>query len=57
MSLSVIDKYVEKKKKDLLEYAKILETLITLEENKMWKNKSEFSNICKDVIAIYATGV
>lgn len=55
MSLSVIDKYVEKKKKDLLEYAKILESLITLEENKMWKNKSEFSNICKDVIAIYAS--
>ena len=54
MSLSVIDKYVEKKKKDLLEYAKILESLITLEENKMWKTKNEFNSICKDVIDIYA---
>lgn len=54
MSLSVIDKYVEKKKKDILEYAKILESLITLEDNKMWSNKSEFSVNCKEIIAIYA---
>ena len=53
MSLSVIDKYVEKKKKDILEYAKILESLITLEDNKMWSNKSEFSVNCKEIIAIY----
>lgn len=54
MSLSVIDKYVEKKKKDILEYAKILESLITLEDNKMWNNKTEFSVDCKEIISIYA---
>lgn len=54
MSLSVIDKYVEKKKKDILEYAKILDALITLENNKMWNNKTEFSTECKEIIAIYA---
>ncbi len=54
MSLSVIDKYVEKKKKDILEYAKILESLITLENNKMWSKKEEFNVKCKEIIAIYA---
>lgn len=54
MSLSVIDKYVEKKKKDILEYAKVLESLITLEDNKMWNNKTEFSVDCKEIISIYA---
>ena len=54
MSLSVIDKYVEKKKKDILEYAKILESLITLEDNKMCNNRTEFSAECKEIIAIYA---
>ncbi len=54
MSLSVIDKYVEKKKKDILEYAKILESLIALEDNKMWNNKTEFSVISKEIISLYA---
>lgn len=54
MSLSVIDKYVEKKKKDLLEYSKILESLITLEDNKMWNNKSEFGVYSKEIISLYA---
>ena len=54
MSLSVIDKYVEKKKKDILEYSKILESLITLEDNKMWNNKTEFSVYSKEIISLYA---
>ncbi len=54
MSLSVIDKYVIKKEKDLLEYTKILESIITIEENKMWKSKKEFANFAKDIISIYA---
>ena len=53
MSLSVIDKYVEKKKKDILDYAKILESIITIEDNKMWNNKTEFVSDCKEVISIY----
>ena len=54
MGLSVIDKYVEKKQKDILDYAKILESIITLQDNKMWNNKSEFVIRCKDIIGLYA---
>ncbi len=54
MSLSVIDKYVAKKEKDLLDYAKILESIITIDDNKMWNNKKEFSLLAKDIISIYA---
>lgn len=54
MSLSVIDKYIAKKEKDLLDYAKILESIITIDNNKMWKNKKEFGLLAKDVISIYA---
>lgn len=55
MSLSVIDKYVAKKEKDLLEYAKILESLITTENNNMWSSKKEFSGFAKEIIEIYAS--
>ena len=54
MGLSVIDKYVEKKQKDILDYAKILESIITLQDNKMWNNKSEFVIRCRDIIGLYA---
>lgn len=55
MSLNVIDKYVEKKKKDLFEYAKILEKIICIEDNKLWKNKEEFKSLAKAVIEKYAS--
>ena len=54
MSLSVIDKYVVKKEKDLLEYAKILESIISIDDNKMWQNKKEFSAFAKEIIEIYS---
>ena len=54
MSLSVIDKYVAKKEHDLLEYAKVLESIIKIEDNNMWKGKREFSPFAKDIIHIYA---
>ena len=54
MSLCVIDKYVTKKERDLLEYSKILESLISLEVNNMWHNKKEFAVYVKDIIKIYA---
>lgn len=53
MSLSVIDKYVIKKEKDLLEYAKILESIISIDNNKMWQNKKEFTVFAKEIIEIY----
>ena len=54
MSLSVINKYITKKEKDLLSYAKILESLISIENNKMWQNKKEFSIFAKEIIEIYS---
>ena len=54
MSLSVINKYITKKEKDLLSYAKILESLISIENNKMWQNKTEFSAFAKEIIEIYS---
>ena len=54
MSLSVINKYVTKKEKDLLSYAKILESLISIENNRMWQNKKEFSSFAKEIIELYA---
>ena len=54
MSLSVINKYVAKKEKDLLSYAKILESLISIENNKMWQSKKEFSVFTKEIIEIYS---
>lgn len=53
MSLSVIDKYVIKKEKDLLEYAKILESIISIDNNKMWQTKKEFVSFAKEIIEIY----
>ena len=55
MSLNVIDKYVEKKKKDLFEYAKILAEIICIDDNKLWKNKEEFKSLAKSVIEKYAS--
>jgi hypothetical protein len=54
VSLSVINKYITKKEKDLLSYAKILESLISIENNKMWQNKKEFSVFAKEIIEIYS---
>ncbi|MDE6284129.1 MAG: hypothetical protein K2M17_00060 [Bacilli bacterium] len=53
MSNSVIDKYLAKKKKDLLEYAKILESIIAIEKNNLWSTKLEFSGIAGGVIGAY----
>ena len=54
MSLSVINRYITKKEKDLLSYAKILESLISIENNKMWQSKKEFSVFAKEIIEIYS---
>lgn len=49
----MVDKYLAKKKKNLLEYAKVLEDLITLEPNTLWKTKQDFSDYAKDAISNY----
>ena len=54
MSISVVDKYVQKKQRDILDYARILESIVSIKDNKMWSNKKEFSNYAREVIDIYA---
>ena len=54
IGLFVASKYITKKEKDLLSYAKILESLISIENNKMWQNKKEFSAFAKEIIEIYS---
>jgi hypothetical protein len=54
VNLCVVDRYVAKKERDLLEYSKILESIISLEENNMWHSKKEFSVYVKEIIKIYA---
>lgn len=53
MSNSLLNKYLAKKKKDLLDYAKIIETLIKLDNNTLWSKKEEFINYAKEVIDRY----
>ena len=53
MSDTLLKKYLGKKKKDLLDYAKLLESLLKLEKNTLWNNKTEFSQYAKEVINIY----
>mgnify|MGYP004675972317 CR=1 FL=1 len=55
MSLSVIDKYVAKKQTDLLEYSKVLESIISVDNNKMWDTKKEFSKYATDIIAYFTS--
>ena len=54
MSTSVVEKYIAKKKNDILDYAKILESIISIKDNKMWNNKKTFIKYSKDIIDIYA---
>ncbi len=55
MNGHIIDKYKDKKIKVLIYYAKILETLITLEDNTLWKNAHEFQIINEGVTNIFAS--
>ena len=53
MSNIVIDKYLTKKKKDLVEYAKILESIITIKDNLLWTTKQEFTQLASEVVEEY----
>lgn len=53
MGSSVIDKYLEKKKKDLMDYANILEKLISLKTNTLWNNQNDFDPFAKGIINYY----
>ena len=50
MSSNIVEKYKSKKKKDLASYSKILEKIITLENNNLWKTNQKFNSICRGII-------
>lgn len=50
MSSNVITKYKQNKQKVILTYAKILETLITLEDNTLWQKSKDFNEIGEGVV-------
>lgn len=54
MSTSVVEKYIAKKKNDILDYAKILESMVSIKDNKMWSNKKDFTKYSREIIDIYA---
>lgn len=53
MSGSVIERYKEWKKKNLLEFSGILESIITLENNTLWTKRRDFDEISKSIIDVY----
>lgn len=50
---NIVDKYFNKKKKDIFEYSKIINTLLTYENNQIWTNDSEFNEYIKKIINKY----
>ena len=50
---NVVDKYFNKKKKDIYEYSKMINTLIKYENNQIWNNDSEFNEYIKKIINRY----
>lgn len=53
MNNSVISKYFLWKKKVILAYSKMIETLVSTENNNIWKNRKEFDLLCKNIINEY----
>ncbi len=50
---NIVDKYFNKKKKDIYEYSKMINTLIKYENNQIWNNDSEFNEYIKKIINRY----
>lgn len=53
MDNSIIELFKKKKIKVISSYAKILEEMITLEENTLWQKPKEFEPICDGVVAYF----
>ena len=53
MNSDIVVNYKNHKKKILLDYCKILEQIISLEKNTMWKNSKEFTNICRGILEFF----
>ena len=53
MNNSVLSRYYLWKKKTILSYSKLIETLVSTSNNKIWKNRKEFDILCKNIINEY----
>ena len=53
MNSDIVVSYKNRKKRLLLDYCKILEQIISLEKNMLWKNSKEFTNICRGILDIF----
>lgn len=51
--MSVLEAYLNKKKKNIVEYSKIISDFITIKTSNLWKNKSEFNRDLKDITSLY----
>lgn len=53
MNSDIVMGYKNHKKKILLEYCKVLEQIIFLEKNLLWKSSKDFTNICRGILEIF----
>ncbi len=49
----IVDKYFDKKKKDLFEYSKVVNTMLKYDNNQIWNNETEFNSFLKSTISYY----
>ena len=50
---NIVDKYFNKKKKDLYEYSKMINTLLEYKNDQIWTNDSEFNEYIKKIVNKY----
>ncbi len=50
---NIVDKYFNKKKKDLYEYSKMINTLLEYKNDQIWANDSEFNEYIKKIVNKY----
>ncbi len=50
---NLVDKYLNKKKKQIYEYCKLINELLSYDSNQIWKTPNELNDILKDVISMY----
>ena len=53
MNSDIVINYKNRKKRILLDYCKILEQIISLDNNSLWKTGKEFTNICRGILDIF----
>ena len=52
---NIVDKYLNKKKKEIYEYAKAINNLLEYDKSQVWNNDSEFNTLVKATIDNYVS--